>query len=160
MEIILLFIFSLVIMFVSLAGVVLPFLPGAPLAWFGILIFAVGTRFEKISLVSIIVFLCLTMLTWVLDFIIPLIGAKKYKASRYGILGASLGFLLGTFIFGPMGIIIGPLLGAVAGELLAKRPPGQAAKSAWGTFLGFLASSLIKITLIFIMMGFLIASLF
>ena len=157
---ILLFILSLVLMLVGLAGVILPFLPGVPLAYLGLFIYAAFTNFKSISLVVILVFLGLTIITAVLDFVIPSLGAKKYHASKWGIVGAFLGSLFGAVFFNLPGVIIGPFAGALIGELLAKKTLHQATQSAFGAFLGFLAGTLIKTVLILIMIGFLIVSLF
>ena len=155
-----LIIFCFVLMFLGLVGVIVPFLPGVPLAWLGIFIYAVSTNFEKISLTAVLVFLALTVLLFFLDLLAPMLGAKKYKASKYGILGVFLGAILGIIFFGPLGIIIGPLAGAFLGELLANKKPEQASKSAFGAFLGFIISALIKLIIILIMIGFFIFSLF
>jgi len=147
-------------MLIGLVGVILPFLPGVSLAWLGLFIYAIFTHFQNISLVAILVFLGLTIISTILDLIIPSLGAKKYKASKWGIVGAFVGSLLGVAFFSLPGIIIGPFLGALIGELLARRTFKQATKSAWGAFLGFITGALIKTILIFIMIGFLVASLF
>lgn len=147
-------------MLAGLLGVILPFLPGVPLAWLGLLLFAALTDFQKISSGAVLIFFGLTLLTLVLDLVLPLIGAKRFKASKQGILGASLGLLLGVFIFNFWGILLGPLLGALIGELVARKDSSQAARSALGTFVGFLAGVLIKVVLILVMMGFLIVALF
>jgi len=160
MEIIFLFLISLILMLVGLAGVILPFLPGVPLAWLGLFIFAISTHFANIPLITVLVFLGLAIMTLILDLVIPSLGAKKYQASKYGVTGALLGSLLGIVFFGFPGIVIGPLLGAVLGELLARKTIEQAAQSAWGAFLGFLAGTLVKAVLILIMIGFLVISLF
>lgn len=160
MTTILLFIVSLVLMLIGLVGVILPFLPGVSLAWLGLFIYAIFTHFQNISLVAILVFLGLTIISTILDLIIPSLGAKKYKASKWGIIGAFLGSLLGVAFFNLPGVIIGPFLGALVGELLSRRTFKQATQSAFGAFLGFITGALIKTILIFIMIGFLIASLF
>ena len=160
MEIILLFVVSLILMLVGFAGVILPFLPGVPLAWLGLFIFAASTHFANIPLVTVLIFLGLALMTLILDLIIPSLGAKKYQASKWGVIGALLGSLLGIAFFGFPGIVIGPLAGALLGELFARKTFEQAAQSALGAFLGFLAGTLIKAVLILIMIGFLIASLF
>jgi uncharacterized protein YqgC (DUF456 family) len=152
MTTILLFILSLAIMLIGLVGVILPFLPGLPLAWLGLFIYAAFNHFQNISLVAIT--------STILDLIIPSLGAKKYKASKWGIIGAFLGSLLGVAFFSLPGVIIGPFVGALTGELLARRTFKQATQSAFGAFLGFITGALIKVILIFIMIGFLIASLF
>lgn len=147
-------------MLIGLIGVILPFLPGVSLAWLGLFIYAAFTHFKDISLLAILVFLGLAIISTILDLIIPSLGAKKYKASKWGIIGAFLGSLLGVAFFNLPGAIIGPFLGALIGELLAQRTLKQATQSAFGAFLGFITGVLIKTILIFIMIGFLIASLF
>src|SRR3989344_2375443 len=140
----------------GLLGVFLPFLPGVPIAWLGIFLYAYLTDFTAISLTAVMIFLALTVLTIILDFIAPIIGAKTYKASRYGIWGSFLGLTVGIFTLGPIGIIVGPFAGAFLGELLSRKEPKQALKSSFGTLVGFLAGALIKIIVILIMLGFLV----
>jgi len=149
-----------VLMVVGLLGVVLPILPGIPLAWLGLFIYAIGTSFERISIATVIVFSILTVLALLLDFLAPMLGAKKYRASKLGVIGAFLGFTVGIFVLGFWGIILGPFIGALLGELIAGRRPRQALGSAFGTFLGFVAGTLFKIIVILVMAGFFIASLF
>lgn len=147
-------------MIVGLLGVVLPVLPGIPLSWLGLFIYALATGYERISIATVIVFFLLTVLTLVLDFVAPMLGAKKYQASKLGIIGAFLGTVVGIFVLGFWGIIIGPLAGAFIGELIARGKPNQAFGSALGTFIGFIAGTLFKIIVILVMAGFFIASLF
>ena len=139
---------------------ILPVLPGIPLAWLGLFIYAFATGFEKISVTLIIIFFVLMILTLVLDFLAPLLGAKKYRASKLGVVGAFLGTILGIFVLGFWGIIFGPLTGAFLGELIVSRRPKHAFGTAIGAFVGLLAGSLIKLILILIMAGFFIASFF
>ena len=147
-----------VLMLFGLAGIVLPFIPGVPLAWLGLFIFAIGTGFERISITTTIVFFIIMLLTLVLDLIAPMLGARKYRASKWGIIGASFGLLVGIIAFGFWGIILGPFIGALMGELIARRELGHAFKSAFGTVIGFLAGTLVKIVVVLIMIGFFVAS--
>jgi uncharacterized protein YqgC (DUF456 family) len=147
-------------MVVGLVGVVLPLLPGIPLSWLGLFIYALVTGFERVSIATVVVFFILTVLTLVLDFAAPMLGARKYRASKFGVFGAFIGFTIGIFVLGFWGIILCPFIGAVLGELIARRKPKQALVSALGAFLGFVAGSLFKIIVILIMAGFFIASLF
>ena len=135
-------------------GIFLPVLPGIPLAWLGLFIFAIGTGFEKISILATVIFFILMLLTLAFDFLAPMLGAGKYKASRLGIAGTFFGFLVGILVFGFWGIILGPLIGAFVGELIARRPAGQALKSATGAFIGFLAGTLVRVIYIFILLGY------
>ena len=151
---------AILIMFIGLAGVFVPLLPGVPLAWAGLLLYAFITDFSAISLTAILIFLFLTLLVAGIDILAPIIGAKKFDASKYGIMGAALGFMIGVITLGPIGIVAGPFLGAFLGEIFAGKEAGRAGRSAFGTFIGFLAGSFIKLILILVMMGFLVASLF
>jgi hypothetical protein len=149
-----------VLLIAGLAGVVVPVLPGVPLAWLGFFVYAIGTGFDRISVTTTVVFSILMVLTLVLDLVAPMLGASKYKASKLGILGSFIGLLPGIIVFNFWGIILGPFIGALLGELLAGKQSKQAFKSAFGTLLGFLAGSLIKIIVVLIMAGFFIVSLF
>ena len=79
-----------VLMLIGLLGVVLPGLPGVPLCWLGLFIYALGTGFERIPILTVVVFFVLMLLTLVLDFVAPMLGARKYRASKFGIFGAFL----------------------------------------------------------------------
>lgn len=141
-------------------GVILPFLPGVPVSWFGLLLFAYATNFAAMTWKALWIFLGLSVLTFVIDLIAPLIGAKQYKTSQYGMLGAMLGFLFGFLIFGPIGVFIGPAFGAIAGEIIYGKSGDEALLSSRGLLLGFLAGAAIKLSLIFVMLGYMIFSLF
>jgi len=160
MTTILLIILCSILMVVGLLGVVLPILPGVPLAWLGLFIYAWGTGFDEVSVVTVVVFFVIMLLTLAIDVAAPMLGAKKYKASKFGILGAFLGSVVGIITLGFWGIIVGPFVGALLGELIVKREFKPAFQSALGTFLGFVVGTLFKIILILIMLGFFIVSLF
>ena len=93
---------------------------------------------------------------WILDYFIPAIGTKKFGGSRAGMIGTTIGLLIGIFFLGPFGIIIGPFLGALVGELLNKTDSNKAVKAAFGSFLGFLTSAFIKFLVAVIYLGFFI----
>jgi len=139
--------------------VVLPVLPGIPLSWLGLFMYAAGTGFERISVTTITIFFVLMLVSLVIDFFAPMLGANKCKASRMGILGAFTGAIVGIF-FGIWGIITGPFVGALVGEFIAGKETKQAFSSALGTFIGMIMGSMLKIIIILVMAGFFIASLF
>ena len=147
------------LMAAGFAGLILPVLPAIQLSWLGLLIYAWGTGFQRISLLATIVFTALMLLTMVLDYVAQAIGARKFTASRYSVIGALIGSILGIFIFGFWGVILGPALGALAGELLAGRGFRQGLTSAGGTVVGCLAGNLIKLIIMLAMLGVFIASL-
>jgi len=157
---ILLITFSFLLVLAGILGVILPFLPGVPLAWLGMLIFAYVTEFAIITWGTLLFFLGFTVLTLLLDILAPMLGAKKYNASRYGLIGAGAGVILGIMVFGPIGIVIGPFLGALAGEMVSGKLFDDAVRAAIGALLGILAGSAIKLALVIVMLGFLIVALF
>lgn len=148
------------LMLVGLVGVFAPILPGIPVAWLGLFIYAIGTGFERISVTTVIVFAAITALIMLLDALAPVLGAKKFQASKWGMLGAFLGAIVGIFALGFWGIILGPFIGAFLFEWLAKRKVKGAFKAATGTAVGCIVGALVKVIFIFIMAGFFIASLF
>ncbi len=150
---VLVFIGTLLIMLVGLAGVILPVIPGVPIIWLGAFLYGLFTGFEEINWNVLGVFAILTGFTMVLDYVANLYGAKKMGATRWGILGALFGMLVGLFAGGLIGLLIGSFVGAVLGEVLAGKAGSQALKAGIGTFLGFLGGTLIKFIVGCIMIG-------
>jgi uncharacterized protein YqgC (DUF456 family) len=148
-----LFILTIVIMLIGLAGTIIPMLPGLPVMWLGALIYALFTGFEKIGWTFLVIFGLLTAITTVLDYVANLYGAKKMGATGWGLLGAFLGMLIGLFAGGLIGLLLGSFLGAILGEILGGRKGSQALKAGVGTFLGFLGGTLIKFVIGCAMMG-------
>ena len=137
-----------ILLIIGILGIFLPILPGVPIAWLGLLIFAFGTSFNKVSVTSVSIFLLLTLLSVALDFLGPIIIAKGYKTSTLGILGLFIGAILGIIFGGPMGIIFGPFIGAFFGEFFSTRDTKMAMKSAIASVVGFVATALIKLAII------------
>lgn len=134
---ILVYILVTILMLVGLLGSILPFLPGPPLSFAGLLIYAIFDRFESVSIIVVIIFAVLTILTLIFDFFAPILGAKGYKASKWGIIGSLLGAVIGLW-FGPVAIFILPLVGAFVGEYFYIRDSNKALKTAWGSFIGMM----------------------
>jgi uncharacterized protein YqgC (DUF456 family) len=88
-----------------------------------------------------------------LDYIIPAIGTKKFGGSKSGILGTSIGLVFGILAPIPGGIILGPFLGAFIGEMIHKNDSKIAIKAAFGSFIGFIASTFIKFIVAIIYLG-------
>lgn len=150
---------SYIIMFIGVLGCVLPYLPGTPLVFAGIFLYAWKTHFTIISQNLLIIFLIVTAITVLLDYIVGSIGAKKFGATKLGTFGAFFGALIGIF-FAPWGVIIGPPLGALIGELLTGKKLKDAMRASGGAILGILGGSLTKVVASFIMIGFFTARLF
>lgn len=130
-------------MLAGLAGCILPMLPGPPLAWLGMLLLHFTDRVD-FSVTELVVSALVVIATLVLDYFTPMIGAKKFGGGKYGNRGCVIGTIVGMF-FLPLGLILGPFLGAVIGELIAGKPFRAALKAGFGSFVGFLFGTLIKL---------------
>jgi hypothetical protein len=147
----LLIVIGLILNIIGIIGVILPALPGIVLNYIALILLYIAKGEVKFSLRMIIVFGMLTLLVTLLDYILPLLGARKYGASRMGIWGAVMGMLLGIIFFPPFGIIFGLLIGAFVGELIAGKHQSQAFKAGFATFLGSLTSMVVKLLLAIVM---------
>ncbi len=124
-------------------GCILPVLPGPPIAFLGLIALHLTASYD-FSLKLLIIYGFLSALVVLLDTLIPIYGTKRFGASKYGVWGSVIGAVVGIF-FPPFGIIAGPFLGAVAGELLHGKRGREAMKAGLGSFLGFLAGTFIKL---------------
>lgn len=137
---------------VGVVGTVLPALPGAPIVFLGLLLAAWVDHFQKVGWFTLTVLAVLTVLTFVVDFMAASLGAKRVGASWAALAGAALGMIVGLFFSIP-GLILGPFVGAVAGEYLARKDWAQARRVGVGTWLGMLIGIAGKLALIFTMVG-------
>lgn len=139
---ILLIILGALCLLTGLAGCILPMLPGPPLAYAGLLLLHFTDKVQ-FSLTQLLVWLGIVIVIQVLDYFVPLLGAKYSGSTKWGTRGCLIGTVIGLF-FLPWGIILGPFLGAVIGELLGGRETAQALKSGLGSVLGFLLGTVVK----------------
>jgi uncharacterized protein YqgC (DUF456 family) len=141
----------------GIAGSFLPLLPGPPIAFIGLLIQQWRDP-NPYSAGFLLFWAGMVLLTLVLDYLVPIWGTKKFGGSKYGIWGCTIGFLA-AFWMGPWGVILGPFAGAFIGELLAKQNSKNALLAAWGSFVGFLLGSFLKIIVCFFMLYYLIKAI-
>ncbi len=141
-----------ILVLIGLSGVVLPAIPGIPVAFFGFLIGAWIDNFEKVGILSVLVLGGLMLLSVVLDFVVGALGAKKAGASWWATFGAMIGSVAGIF-FGVVGLILGPFVGAVVGELLCKKDLLQAGKVGVGSWIGMVVGAVVKVAIMFAMIG-------
>ena len=80
-----------------------------------------------------------------LDYVVPVLGAKKFGSSREGVWGGMIGIVLGLFFFAPIGIVLGPLVGTIVGDMIAGGTFSKALNSGIGSLLGFIVGTSIKL---------------
>lgn len=157
---------SIVLVAVGVAGSVLPVLPGTILVLAGLVLGAWIDGFEKVTWWAIGFITVLAVLAWLTDYVAALVGAKKAGASQLAVIGAAIGTVLGI-LMGFVGLLFMPLAGAMAGEYWAqhRRNGGfasaaehgaasrQAARVGIATWIGQLLGTVVKIVLVFLMIG-------
>jgi len=134
---------AIILVLIGLVGGFLPVLPGPPIAYAGAILLQLTTqyRFEEDFLwMSGIAMLAIT----VADYLLPGFLVKFGKGSRYAVLGANVGVVIGLFA-GPVGIIFGPFLGALTGEIISGKSTQDAVRPAFFAFLGFLSGVFLKV---------------
>lgn len=130
-------------MLVGLIGCIIPGLPGVPIAYAGLWI-AQATERVDFSWQPLLVWGIVTIVVTVLDYVIPALGTKRYGGTKWGVWGSTVGVFVGMF-FGAVGVILGPLLGAILGEMLNGKEWNEALRAGWGSFIGLLFGTILKL---------------
>ena len=135
---------AIVFMIAGILGCILPFIPGPPLNYVGLLLLHFTSKYQ-FQTEFLILWAILTAFVYGLDIVIPVWGTKKFGGSKRGVWGSVFGLVAGFFFFPPFGIIIGPFIGAVIGELTAGKDSIAALKSGFGSFVGFITGTVLKL---------------
>ena len=149
-----LIILGLICCLVGVAGSILPILPGPPISWVGLLLLHLTNAFP-INYWFLIITFIIAIGMLILDYVIPAMGTKRFGGSRAGAIGTTVGLVVGVLVpVIPFGILIGPFLGALIGEMVFNKTESkQAIKASFGSFLGFLASTFMKLVVSLIFFG-------
>lgn len=133
---------ALILLLIGMMGTVLPVLPGLLLSICGLLIFKFGTE-NQMPILFVWIFALLTVISVVINYVIPAKTNKKYGGTRYGSIGSFVGTLLGLFFIPiPFGFLIGMLLGVFLGELIHDFTDRKKAfNSMKGALIGFVYST-------------------
>jgi len=153
-------VFAVILTFAGLAGLLLPLLPGAPLLFLGLLLGAWAEDFRYVGFWTLLILVGMAALTYVAEFFASILGVKKYGGSRRAMAGAALGGIVGIFL-GIPGILLGPFVGAVLGELSLQRGMNEASRAGFGTVVGLAIGVAGKLAIGIAMIGlFLLVRLF
>jgi uncharacterized protein YqgC (DUF456 family) len=131
----------------GLVGTLLPLLPGPVFIYAGMLLYGVLTGFATLDTNFFLLQGMALLFLFTLDFIATAAGSRHFGGSKQAALGAVVGTLIGVFIFGPFGIILGPFLGAVTVEFIRGKRANQAVTAGFGTIIGLLGGTVIKLSI-------------
>ncbi|TNJ38333.1 DUF456 domain-containing protein [Chlorobaculum thiosulfatiphilum] len=147
-----LWIISAIMLITGFAGLLLPALPGVLLIFAGLVFAAWAEGFAYVGWGTISILAALTVAAYIIDFLAGLLGAKRFGAGKYGVMGAAIGTVIGL-LFSLPGIIIGPFLGAVIGELYANKDLQSASTAGLGVWIGMAIGIAARIAVAFVMVG-------
>jgi uncharacterized protein YqgC (DUF456 family) len=136
----------------GLAGTVLPMLPGIPMIFGGIWLAAAVDGYRHLGTGWLVAIGVLGALGVAVDFIAGAMGARRVGASARALWGATIGTVACMFL-GIPGLILGPFVGALLGELSAGTSALRSAHVGAGTWIGLLAGTLVKLVISFLMVG-------
>ena len=146
-----LLILAFLFILIGIIGCIVPGLPGTPIAYAGLWI-AQATDRVDFSWQFLLIWGIVVVIISIMDYIVPAWGTKHYGGTKWGVWGSTLGVFIGLF-FGAGGVILGPLVGAVLGELLhsaihsalTDKAIYAAFKAGWGSFIGILFGTILKL---------------
>jgi len=147
-----LYVLAALLMIGGLAGNILPALPGIPMIFGGIWLAAAVNEYQRVGTGWLLVIGALGAFGVLVDFMAGVLGAKRVGASKAALWGASLGTVAGMF-FGIPGLILGPFVGALLGELASGKSVLRSAHVGVGTWLGLLFGTLVKLVISLLMIG-------
>ncbi len=153
-----LWLIAVLLIVVGIAGVVLPALPGVVFVFGGILLAAWIDDFSRIGGWTVAILGVLAAIAFVVDYVASTLAARRAGASGLGLLGAALGTVLGIFT-GFIGLLFMPLVGAAIGEFIAQRDAIRAGRVGLATWIGLLVGTVLKLAIVFTMIGVFIAAL-
>lgn len=132
---------------IGIIGCIVPILPGVVLAYGG-LVCSYFCSFSQISTTAVWVYLALTVVVSIIDYILPAYLTKLSGGSKAGQRGATAGLIVGMLMGNIFIAIIGPFIGAVVGEIINDSSNrAKAFKVGFGSFLSFLVGTGLKLIL-------------
>jgi len=151
---IILIIIGILLLLVGIIGAIVPGIAGPPFSFIGLIMLHITKRYHFSEEFLVIMGLIAAAVT-VLDYVVPIWGTKKFGGTKRGVWGSTIGLIVGIFIlpalgivigpFGIIGILLGPFLGAYIGESTGGQTEGKALKAAFGSFIGFVTGTLMKL---------------
>jgi len=151
---ILFIIIGVVFLLIGIIGAIVPGIAGPPFSFLGLIMLHITKKYHYSEEFLVVMGLIAAAVT-VLDYVVPVWGTKKFGGTKRGVWGSTIGLIVGIFVlpalgivigpFGILGILLGPFLGAYIGESTGGQDDKRALKAAFGSFIGFVTGTLMKI---------------
>lgn len=141
---ILLIIIGIALLLIGLAGCVLPVIPGPPISYAALLVLHLSPK-HQFSTDFLLLWAVIAIGVTLIDNFIPVYTTQKMGGSKRAVWGSIIGLVVGIFLFPPIGLIVGPFIGAVLGELSAGKDTQTALRSGFGAFMGFIGGTILKL---------------
>ena len=140
---------ALVLMLIGMVGAIVPGIAGPPFSFLGLLAvsFVEGVNHSTDFLV---VMGMIAAVVFAMDYVVPAWGTKQLGGTKAGVRGSTIGLILGllfTLIFpvGFIAVLLGPFIGAYIGEKSVGTDDHKAWRAAFGSFVGFLVGTGLKV---------------
>jgi uncharacterized protein len=135
---------AVLVMGVGCIGSVLPALPSTPLVLIAAIAHKIYFQSASAGWFVLTLLVLITAVALVMDYLATLYGAKRFGATKKGMVGAIVGGIVGLF-FNLPGILFGPFIGAVLFEMIGGRKWKPALKAGLGATLGLFAGAVGKL---------------
>jgi len=132
---------------IGMAGAVYPILPGALAIYAAFFVYGLMVSFEPFGWVFWTIQTLIVAVLFLADYAVNAWGVKRYGGSRASVIGSTIGAIAGPFVIPAFGLVIGPFLGAVIGEMMAGSDLKRAVEVGWGSLVGLFTSVVVKIVL-------------
>lgn len=149
---VLLWALAVALVVIGFAGILLPALPGTILIFAGLALAAWADHFARVGAWTLGIIGVIAAASYAVDVVAAALGAKTLGASRRAMAGAALGTIAGLFV-GIPGLMVGPFIGAVIGELTLHRDLPRAGRAGVSAWIGFAVGMAVKVGLAFLMVG-------
>lgn len=136
---------------IGMLGAVYPVLPGVLAIYAAFFLYGWMISFEPFGLWFWLIQTLIVAAVMIGDYAVSAFGVKKFGGSKASVVGSTIGLFIGPFVIPAFGLILGPFLGAVIGELTQGADWRQSVKAGLGALVGFFSSVVVKVILQLIM---------
>lgn len=132
---------------VGMAGAVYPVLPGVLAIYFAFFVYGWFFSFEPFGWFFWAIQTLIVVVLMVADYAVGAWGVKKFGGSKLSVWLSTIGIIIGPFVIPAFGLVLGPLIGAMIGELIKGESLSKAFKVGIGSVVGLFSSAVVKIVL-------------